>query len=305
MSVDSSALLASARHEKSLSLLTTRFVSLLQESSDGVLDLKHAADLLEVHQKRRIYDITNVLEGIGLIEKTSKNSIVWKGGGPGTNTQEVQDKLSFLKSDVAMLESKEALLDKHRQFVLMSIKNITEDPSNYSHAYTWHEDLCGCFEGDTLLAVQAPSGTQLEVPPPVKDSETDNNRYTIHMRSSAGPINVLYVNREPDGASPTSVQVPPPPPPPAAAGQQVPESAPERTAPEPGAPPAAASSPQPAAAAAAVSPPPTPAATAPPPRHGPAFHLTPPATDKDFWFNLEPHEGVLDLFDEINWPQGL
>lgn len=29
-------------------------------------------------QKRRIYDITNVLEGIGLIEKTVKNRIKWK-----------------------------------------------------------------------------------------------------------------------------------------------------------------------------------------------------------------------------------
>ena len=30
-------------------------------------------------KKRRIYDITNVLEGIGLIEKKSKNNIQWKG----------------------------------------------------------------------------------------------------------------------------------------------------------------------------------------------------------------------------------
>lgn len=37
-----------------------------------------AADILNVKQKRRIYDITNVLEGIGLIEKKSKNSIQWK-----------------------------------------------------------------------------------------------------------------------------------------------------------------------------------------------------------------------------------
>lgn len=29
-------------------------------------------------QKRRIYDITNVLEGIGLIEKKLKNRIHWK-----------------------------------------------------------------------------------------------------------------------------------------------------------------------------------------------------------------------------------
>jgi len=41
-----------------------------------------AVDLLEVKQKRRIYDITNVLEGIGLIEKESKNSIRWKFVSP-------------------------------------------------------------------------------------------------------------------------------------------------------------------------------------------------------------------------------
>ena len=37
-----------------------------------------AAEQLAV-KKRRIYDITNVLEGIGLIEKKSKNNIQWKG----------------------------------------------------------------------------------------------------------------------------------------------------------------------------------------------------------------------------------
>lgn len=36
-----------------------------------------AADMLDVKQKRRIYDITNVLEGIGLIEKETKNTIRW------------------------------------------------------------------------------------------------------------------------------------------------------------------------------------------------------------------------------------
>ena len=55
------------KQEKSLGLLTIRFVGLLQEAPDGVLDLKSAAELLNVRQKRRIYDITNVLEGIGLI----------------------------------------------------------------------------------------------------------------------------------------------------------------------------------------------------------------------------------------------
>ena len=31
-------------------------------------------------QKRRIYDITNVLEGIGYVEKMQKNTIKWVGG---------------------------------------------------------------------------------------------------------------------------------------------------------------------------------------------------------------------------------
>jgi E2F/DP family winged-helix DNA-binding protein len=37
-------------------------------------DLKSAAEQLGV-AKRRIYDITNVLEGIGIIEKESKNNV--------------------------------------------------------------------------------------------------------------------------------------------------------------------------------------------------------------------------------------
>lgn len=64
------------RYETSLGILTKRFVSLLRSSPNGILDLNHAAELLDV-QKRRIYDITNVLEGIGVIEKNSKNNIKW------------------------------------------------------------------------------------------------------------------------------------------------------------------------------------------------------------------------------------
>lgn len=68
------------RFDNSLGLLTRKFVNLLKESDGGILDLNYAATQLEV-QKRRIYDITNVLEGIGLIEKKSKNNVRWKYAG--------------------------------------------------------------------------------------------------------------------------------------------------------------------------------------------------------------------------------
>ena len=69
--------LEKSRYDTSLGLLTKRFVGLLRGARDGVLDLNQAAEVLEV-QKRRIYDITNVLEGIKLITKKSKNNIQWK-----------------------------------------------------------------------------------------------------------------------------------------------------------------------------------------------------------------------------------
>ncbi|XP_006863665.1 PREDICTED: transcription factor E2F4 [Chrysochloris asiatica] len=197
-----------SRHEKSLGLLTTKFVSLLQEAKDGVLDLKLAADTLAVRQKRRIYDITNVLEGIGLIEKKSKNSIQWKGVGPGCNTREIADKLIELKAEIEELQQREQELDQHKVWVQQSIRNITEDVQNSCLAYVTHEDICRCFAGDTLLAIRAPSGTSLEVPIP--EGLNGQKKYQIHLKSVSGPIEVLLVNKEAWSSPPVAVPVPPP-----------------------------------------------------------------------------------------------
>ncbi|XP_064865901.1 transcription factor E2F4 [Oncorhynchus nerka] len=198
-----------SRHEKSLGLLTTKFVTLLQEAKDGVLDLKAAADTLAVRQKRRIYDITNVLEGIGLIEKKSKNSIQWKGVGPGCNTREIADKLIDLKAELDDLDKREHELDQQRVWVQQSIKNVTDDSQNSPMAYVKHEDLCSAFKGDTLLAIRAPTGTQLEVPIP-ESVLNGQKKYQIRLKSSAGPIEVLLVNKDPSSPSPVVLPVPPP-----------------------------------------------------------------------------------------------
>ncbi|KAM9508044.1 transcription factor E2F4 isoform 3-T3 [Guaruba guarouba] len=199
---------APSRHEKSLGLLTTKFVSLLQEAKDGVLDLKLAADTLAVRQKRRIYDITNVLEGIGLIEKKSKNSIQWKGVGPGCNTREIAHKLIELKADIEDLEQREQELEQQKMWVQQSIKNVTEDMKNSQLAYVTHEDICRCFTGDTLLAIRAPSGTRLEVPIP--EGLNGQKKYQIHLKSTNGPIDVLLVNKDTWSSPPVVLPVPPP-----------------------------------------------------------------------------------------------
>jgi transcription factor E2F3 len=58
--------------------LTKRFIELIKEAPEQCVDLNEAVKILKV-QKRRIYDITNVLEGIGLIVKHKKNKIKWNG----------------------------------------------------------------------------------------------------------------------------------------------------------------------------------------------------------------------------------
>ncbi|KAI9565313.1 hypothetical protein GHT06_009103 [Daphnia sinensis] len=202
---------AASRFEKSLGLLTTRFVNLLQEARDGVLDLKVAADTLAVRQKRRIYDITNVLEGIGLIEKKSKNSIQWRGAGPGCNTQEIGEKLAQLRNEVASLDTLEKNLDQHKQWIQQSFRNTSEDSVNSRLAYITHDDLCSSFEGDTLLAIRAPPHTHLEVPIPEDDQIPSQKRqYQIHLKSQTVPIHVLLVNKDNEGTSPIAVPVPPP-----------------------------------------------------------------------------------------------
>ena len=92
-----------------------------------------------------------------------------------------------------MLEDKERELDEQRLWVQQSLKNVSEDPENEQLAYVTYEDVCHSFRGDTLLVVQAPSGTQLEVPipdtvgltnRPVIDNEFSHNIVKVVCRST-------------------------------------------------------------------------------------------------------------------------
>lgn len=187
----------SSRQEKSLGILTTRFVTLLQEAPEGILDLKTAADTLAVRQKRRIYDITNVLEGIGLIEKKSKNSIQWLGAGPGCNSREVTDKLTQLKNEIKELKLKEAEIETYYRLCNQSVLNLTDYKANKQNAYVHDTELLNAFPDQTVLVVQAPTETSLQVADPTHMDETRKQiRHRISIKSNNGPINVTLVHGE-------------------------------------------------------------------------------------------------------------
>ncbi|XP_049734200.1 transcription factor E2F2 isoform X1 [Loxodonta africana] len=191
------------RYDTSLGLLTKKFIYLLSESEDGVLDLNWAAEVLDV-QKRRIYDITNVLEGIQLIRKKAKNNIQWVGRGtledptwPGKQQQLGQE----LKELITM----EQALDQLIQSCSVNFKHLTEDKTNKRLAYVTYQDLraVGNFKEQTVIAVKAPPQTRLEVP----DRSEENLQ--IYLKSTQGPIEVYLCPeemQEPD--SPTKEPLP-------------------------------------------------------------------------------------------------
>lgn len=146
------------RADTSLGILTKRFVDLLQESHEGVVDLNIASKRLEV-QKRRIYDITNVLEGIGILEKKSKNNIQWKCGHSFVSDE--RSRQMQLESD--RLEQKENVLDD----LIGQIRQALGGGQihNNRHAYVTHHDLksIDIFKDENVMVIKAPPEAKLVV----------------------------------------------------------------------------------------------------------------------------------------------
>ncbi|XP_022986222.1 transcription factor E2FB-like [Cucurbita maxima] len=183
------------RYDSSLGLLTKKFINLIKQAEDGILDLNKAADTLEV-QKRRIYDITNVLEGIGLIEKKLKNRIQWKGLDV-SRSGDVDDNYAGLQAEVENLSMEERGLDEQIREMQERLRDLSEDENNQRWLFVTEEDIKGlpCFQNETLIAIKAPHGTTLEVPDPDEAVDYPQRRYRIVLRSTMGPIDVYLVSQ--------------------------------------------------------------------------------------------------------------
>ncbi|KAJ0229573.1 E2F transcription factor-like E2FD [Hirschfeldia incana] len=69
-----------SRKEKSLGVLVSNFLRLYNRDDVDLIGLDDAAGKLGV-ERRRIYDVVNILESIGLVARRGKNQYSWKGFG--------------------------------------------------------------------------------------------------------------------------------------------------------------------------------------------------------------------------------
>lgn len=186
-------LASGCRYDSSLGLLTKKFVKLIQEAQDGTLDLNKTAEVLEV-QKRRIYDITNVLEGIGLIEKTSKNHIRWKKEFDDSE-QKMLDNHARIKAEVESLYTEEFRLEESIRDRQELLRGLKEDVVCRKHLFLTEEDITSlsCFQNRTLFAIKTPEASYLEVPDP--DEDIGSPLYKMTVRSTNGPIDVYLLSK--------------------------------------------------------------------------------------------------------------
>ncbi|KAJ0003181.1 hypothetical protein NQD34_008279 [Periophthalmus magnuspinnatus] len=169
------------RVDKALGLFAQMFEKTLRSTPNGILDLKDAVTLLGM-SKRRIYDITNVLDGISLIKKVSKNLVKWVGW-----PMEVTDE------GLKRLVCEENKLDDLIKNTKHQVQEMYENPLNKRLAYLTYEDIQSLplFEDQVVFVIRAPPETKLEVAHPKED-------FQLHINSDSGPVDVLVCSDEVD-----------------------------------------------------------------------------------------------------------
>ena len=160
------------KQENSLGQLTRNFLDYIKKKGRVNININDLVNDLGV-KKRRIYDITNVLQGIGYIEKKGKNEISWKRNNQSSNTPENTNPLpnnylnnfNKLKIEFEALKKEdmenEDKLNKYREeFSLLSKRQ--EFPR---YGYLTFKDILNFSKSDNLdfLIIKAAKGTVINV----------------------------------------------------------------------------------------------------------------------------------------------
>lgn len=208
MTFVSSGKLSSSRIENSLFVLTRKFFHYLKQIYPNVIDTNELAHYLCV-SKRRVYDITNIFEGLGLLRKKSVNTLEWIGDDfnnylkdesvvtiDGCKLDEKENKRNSMDinlnvSAIEQLDREGEALDQKIAALNSQIQNTLQQESSIRNAYVTYSDLLNLpsLKNKLIFAVKAPNETFLEN----KDTSTE---YVMEFNTSCDKIDVFYISDE-------------------------------------------------------------------------------------------------------------
>eukprot|EP00866_Antonospora_locustae_P002078 jgi/Antlo1/2078/2096 len=195
----------SSKSENSLHNLTKRFIKLIDETPDKIIDLNTAAYLLNVG-KRRIYDITNVLEGLNLLQKSHVNNVRWIGEDIKTYYSLDADNFDAscsegLNSDNScdagnagahdqQIEADILTADRTLDVLYEEISKLSHSNRNTKNAYVTYDDLqsLDVLNNKLVFAVKTPENIKIEF----ADSQVPNHT-ELNITADGEPIDVFHV----------------------------------------------------------------------------------------------------------------
>jgi len=193
-----------ARHDTSLGVLTARFLDVMERAPCKELDLNVVVNDLGV-PKRRLYDITNVLEGIGLILKT-KNRVTWRGNVPVSEAD--QKHVTVLKEELGNLQCEEDFLTDTIKKTEELMKRQKEKDKPLFYVTEQEIRSLECFEGKAIAAIKAPPGTLIEALHGHENGlQQGLPQYKVNVQSKAGPVEVFMFNEGTQGAEKNMVKM--------------------------------------------------------------------------------------------------
>lgn len=158
-----------------------------------------AAELLNVSQKRRIYDITNVLEGIGLIQKQSKNSVQWRGVVNDGDMSVLSKKVSTMQSKLNQMRETEENLDRLCKAMRENYKHARKSVSNDFFAYVTRDDLLDVFANDSVILTIRNCDTISEG---MVKTESNTKKHSLRVNGRWKTVDVRLVTKDGQVAAP-------------------------------------------------------------------------------------------------------
>ena len=171
----------------SLSELTHRFMVILKNSEGNEVDLSEIESQLQV-SKRRIYDVTNVLSGIGAIVRCGKSRVKWVGYD---NYQENENEN---ESDhgigIFSQEMKEKEIDRLTREVDRELSALYNSRDFCSFAWFSPENVLSvCDDSLTVFCLHGAPDMSIEV------SEDEKDLFKIVCTSESGLIDFSPISK--------------------------------------------------------------------------------------------------------------
>ena len=157
--------------ENSLGQLTKNFINYIKTTGKKSININDLVNELSV-KKRRIYDITNVLQGIGFLQKSGKNEIIWtktinnrsKSKKKLSNSKKVNQS-NKQKSNIEKLGQEKSKLENEINIFKDEFNSIAKKEEFPKYGYVTMDDLKELSINDNLnlVLIKASKGTAMSI----------------------------------------------------------------------------------------------------------------------------------------------